>query len=181
MQNVSVSRRYARALLDVAGANADTVLSQLEALTKFFEEQHDVWVAASNPSLSRVQRMGVVEAVVKNASALDGSLVNLLKLMSDRNRFEILPGVTRQFRDLVDARMGRLRGKVTSATKLSADQLASVQKSLESLTSKKVMLEANVDPKILGGVIAQVGSKTFDGSIRAQLDDMKQKLTQPGR
>lgn len=93
-------------------------------------------------------------------------LTNLLKLLVDRNRMEVLPQLTRGYRDLVDARIGRVRGKVTSAVGLTAGQLAAVCGSLESLTQRRVLLESTVDASLLGGVVAQVGSRTYDGSLK---------------
>ena len=72
-----------------------------------------------------------------------------------------------------------MRGKVTSATKLGDEQLMAIKQSLESISQRNVVLETRVDPTILGGVVAQVGSRTFDGSLRRQLQDLGQQLVRP--
>lgn len=181
MSNVPVARRYARALLDAAGANADQVLEQLETLTGFFEKNAEIFAVLSSPALAKSQRMSVAQAVITSAPGLHPTLANLLKLLTDRSRFSALPFIARQFRDLVDARMGRVRGKVLSAAKLGDEQVAAIKKSLESLTQRSVVLETSVDASLLGGVVAQVGSQTYDGSLKSQLMELGRKLQQPVR
>lgn len=179
MQNVSVARRYARALLDAAGAEADEVLGQLEALLAFLEGQPELHAALRSPTLSRPERMTVLEAMLRGAG-VHVLVMNLLKLLTDRNRFDVLASLARQYRDLVDVRMGRVRGRVTSAVKLGDDQLAAIERSLEALTQRKVVLETSVDRSLIAGVVAQVGSKTFDGSTRTQLRELERSLGASG-
>lgn len=177
MSNVPVARRYARALLDAAGAQADLVLSQLETLSSFFEAQPEIFATLSSPTLTRTQRMSIAEAVVTSAPGLQPVVANLLRLLTDRNRFAALPFITRQFRDMVDVRLGRVRGTVTSAVKLGDAQVAALKKQLEAATQRSVVLETKVDPSLLGGVVAQVGSHQFDGSLKAQLAELGRTLS----
>ena len=176
MSNIPVARRYARALLDIAQGKADGVLEELEALTTFLKGQPELMATLSSPVVSRSQRSAIVAALVKAIPGLSATVINLLKLLTDRNRFASLPAISRQFRDLVDAKVGRIRGQVTSAVALSKEQLAQITTSLEALTQSKVMLEAKLDKGLLGGVVAQVGSKVYDGSLRSQLRTMAQEL-----
>lgn len=178
MSNVPVARRYARALLDAAGATADVVLEQLSGLAGFFHDNQALFEAASNPTQTRTQRMAVVDAVIASAPGLSPVLANLLKLLTDRNRFAALPDLARAYRELVDARMGRVRGRVTSAVKLGDAQVSALKKQLEALTQRSVVLETSVDASLLGGVVATVGSHQFDGSLRAQLNELGRTLTQ---
>ncbi len=181
MSNIPVARRYARALLDAAGSNADSVLEQLEQLSAFFDGQKELFTAMASPALTRMQRTALTDAVIHAIPGMQPTVINLLKLMTDRNRFSTLPFITRQFRDLVDARLGRMRGQVTSATKLGEGQVAAIKSSLEAMTKKTVLLDLKVDPTLIGGVVAQVGSKQYDGSLRNQLHEMAQSLSRPVR
>lgn len=181
MANIPVARRYARALLDAAGAQAETVLGQLEGVVTFLDGQAELFAALSSPALARSQRMAVLDAVLAGSPGLSPLVGNLMKLLTDRNRFAILPFVTRQFRDLVDVRVGRVRGKVTSATKLSDAQNEALKKTIEKLTQRTVLLESKVDPALIGGAVAQIGSFVFDGSLKAQLAEMGRTLSKPVR
>lgn len=177
MSNVPVARRYARALLDAAGAEADQVLAQLESLSTFLEGQAELFATLSSPTVPRTQRMAAVEAVVSGSAGILPVVANLLRLLSDRSRIPALPFITRQFRGLVDGRMKRVRGKVTSAVKLGDAQVAALKTQLETLTKQTVVLEAAVDPSLLGGVVAQVGSHQYDGSVKSQLAQLGRTLT----
>ena len=152
---------------------------QLEALTKFFDAQPEILATLSSPTLSRTQRLGLVETVIAQASGMEPMLANLLRLLNERSRFGALPFITRQFRGLVDSRMGRVRGSVTSASKLGDAQVTALKKQLEALTQRSVELETKVDPALLGGVIAQVGSHQYDGSLRSQLSALGRVLASP--
>lgn len=178
MSNVPVARRYARALLDASGANADQVLEQLETLITFFDGHKEIFETISSPTLTRTQRMNLVDAVIANAPGLQPVLGNVMKLLTDRNRFGALPFIARQYRDMVDSRMGRVRGRVTSAAKLGDAQITAITKQLEALTQRAVILETAVDPSLIGGVVANVGSHQYDGSIRSQLAELARTLTQ---
>lgn len=177
MSNVPVARRYARALLDAAATQADQVLVQMEALTAYFDGQPELFATMASPTLTRTQRQSLVDAVVKSVPGLLPLVANLLKLLTDRNRFGALPFITRQYRDLVDGRLGRVRGRVTSAARLGDAQVAALKKQLEALTQRSVVLETKVDPALLGGVVAQVGSHQYDGSLKSQLLDLGRSLT----
>lgn len=177
MSNVPVARRYARALLDASGADADKVLEQLESLAKYFETQPGLLETLSSPALARTQRQALVAALIANAPGILPLVANTLKLLDDRNRFGSLPFIARQLRDMVDSRMGRVRGTVTSAAKLGDAQVAAIKQQLETLTQRTVVLDAKVDPALLGGVVAQVGSHMYDGSLRSQLAELGRTLT----
>ncbi len=178
MVNVSIARRYARALLDVASeANrTDAVAEQLSAFVKALEQSPELSDVLLNPAYTRGQRTQVVEALIKMMGGVETTLANTLRLLVDRNRLTYLPDIARVYRDMADVRAGRVRGHVTSATKLSPDTVELLRKNLQQITQRDVILEAKEDPKLLGGVSAQVGSVLFDGSVRTQLEQLRREL-----
>jgi F-type H+-transporting ATPase subunit delta len=178
MVNVSIARRYARALLDVAAeANrTDAVADQLAAFVKAQEQSPELSDVLLNPAYSRSQRAHVVESMIKMTGNIDPVLANTLRMLVERNRLVYLPDISRVYRDLADARAGRVRGHVTSATQMPPDTLESLRKNLQQLTQRDVILESRVDPSLLGGVSAQVGSVMFDGSVRTQLEALRREL-----
>lgn len=180
MVNVSIARRYARALLDVASeaGRIDAVAEQLTAITGIFSQSAELTDVIVNPAYTRSQVSGVVEAVMKTVPNLEPTLANTLRLLSDRHRLGYLPDITRLFRDMADVRAGRVRGRVTTAAPLPPDALAQLQQTLQQLTQRNVILETRVDPSLLGGVSAQVGSLLYDGSLRTQLEELRRELKQ---
>jgi F-type H+-transporting ATPase subunit delta len=180
MVNVSIARRYARALLDVTAESqrTDAVATQLDSLVRTFEKSRELSDVLLNPAYSRAQRAQVVESLIQLAGNLDPILANTLRLLVERNRLTYLPDLARVFREMADARAGRVRGQITSASPLAPDTLEQVRKNLQQITQRDVILEQKVDPALLGGVSAQVGSVLYDGSLRTQLEQMRRELKQ---
>ncbi|HEX8701765.1 MAG TPA: ATP synthase F1 subunit delta [Myxococcaceae bacterium] len=180
MVNVSIARRYARALLDVAAETqrTDAVADQLNAFVSAFEKSRELSDVLLNPAYTRAQRSQVVEAIMKMMGTTEPVLANTLRLLVERNRLVYIPDIARVYRDMADARAGRARGVVTSAAPLSPEALQDLAKNLQQLTQRNVVLETRVDPSLLGGVSAQVGSVLYDGSVRTQLEQMRRDLKQ---
>lgn len=178
MVNVSIARRYARALLDVAAEaqRTDAVAEQLSSFVTAFEGSRELSDVLLNPAYTRTQRSQVVEAIMKAMGTVEPALANTLRLLVERNRLTYLPDIARVYRDMADARAGRARGVVTSAAPLAPAALEELAKNLQQLTQRNVVLETRVDPSLLGGVSAQVGSVLYDGSVRTQLEQMRREL-----
>jgi F-type H+-transporting ATPase subunit delta len=177
MVNVSVARRYARALLE-AGAqdDADRVSAQLEALNQLIHARPELHAFLADPTYTRAQQHAVMDVLIQKLPIDAEPLPRFLRLLIDRRRLASLPDIARQFRDLADARAGRVRGTVVSATPLAPETLQQLQKALESVTNSEVLLQAEVDPNVIGGVATQVGSVLYDGTLRTGLDEIRRAL-----
>ena len=176
MVNVSIARRYARALIEAAGPASDQVLFQLEAFVAALTQSPELEDVVENPAYPREQKAAVIDAVMAKVGAHEPMLINLIKLLGDRHRLVYLPDIARLFRDQADLKAGRVRGKVVSAVPLSSEALGRLERSLEALTQRNVVLETQVDPSILGGASTQVGSVIYDGTLRTQLDQLRREL-----
>src|SRR4051812_25322450 len=136
MVNVSIARRYARALIEAAGPASDQVLVQLEAFVKVLTGSPELDDVVSNPAYPREQKAAVIDGVMAQVGAKEPMLINLIKLLGDRNRLGYLADIARLFRDQADLKAGRVRGKVVSAVALSSDALRTMERSLEALTQR---------------------------------------------
>ncbi len=179
MHTGPIARRYAKALFSLAveTGRVEGWAASLEALRHAVETSPDLEDVLSNPVYSREQRRVIVEKLAA-ALSLDPEPAHLLFLLGDRNRLAYLPAVVETFRDLADAHLGRIRAKVTSAVKLDDAAAQAIAEKLSQATKAKVLLDRAVDPALLGGVIAQVGSLVYDGSVRAQLETLRNQLKQ---
>lgn len=179
MNTGPIARRYAKALFSLAAetGRVEAWARSLEALRQALETSPDLADVLSNPVYSKVQRRTIVEKLASSLS-LDPEPANLLFLLGDRNRLAYLAAVVETFRDLSDAHLGRIRAKVTSAVKLDDVAAQAIADKLSQATKAKVLLDRAVDPSLLGGVVAQVGSLVYDGSVRAQLEDLRNRLKQ---
>jgi len=175
----SIARRYAKALfgLAVEQGRVEPWADSLQDLKKAGEASPDLGDVLSNPVYTREQRRAVV-GQLSAALKLDAEPANLLLLLGDRNRLAYLPAVVDTFRELADQHLGRVRATVTSAVPLDAAAAQAIAEQLAGKVNAKVLVERAVDPAILGGVVAQVGSQLWDGSVRTQLEALRRALKQ---
>jgi F-type H+-transporting ATPase subunit delta len=186
----SVARRYAKALLSLAtgsegdGANgsgphaqAERFAAQLRDLAASLETSADTRAALLNPGFSAAQRHKAIDALEQQLQ-LDPGIVNFLRLLLDRQRIAALPAIARAYGELLDQRLGRVRATVTSAQPLGEGELSSVRDALAKAVQRTILLEAKTDPALVGGVVAQVGGTVFDGSVRTQLNRLRDELKQ---
>ncbi len=101
---------------------------------------------------------------------------NFALLLLERGRISALPAIARAYKQLVDERLGRVQATVTSAQPLDPATAASVQRALEKRTGKRVVITSNVDPSLIGGVVARVGDLVFDGSLKSKLEALRARI-----
>jgi F-type H+-transporting ATPase subunit delta len=173
----SIARRYAKALFSLAveKGRIEPWSDSLLALGKAIEDSTELRDVLQNPAYPREIRAAVVARLTEPLQ-LDAAPAALLQLLGERNRLGGLSGIVAAFRELADVELGRVRAKVTSAVPLDDAAIIAIAEKLSAATQKKVLVERAVDPAILGGVVAQVGSVVYDGSIRTQLEDLRSTL-----
>jgi F-type H+-transporting ATPase subunit delta len=170
--------RYAKALLDVLyPARAESGIDQLRKFLSVLSEQDDARLVFENPTLSVVSRKDLLDKM-GDALSLDPPIRNFLGLLIERNRLDLLDEIAKTYEALLDEKLGIVRARVTTALALDAIQQEQVSARLHALTGKKVRMETFVDPTLIGGLVAQVGSTIYDGSIRQQLQTFRNSLTQ---
>jgi F-type H+-transporting ATPase subunit delta len=175
----SIGRRYAKALFSLAveQGRIEPWSEGLRALKAAVESSRDLRDVLQNPVYTREQRRAVA-AKLAEALKLDADPASLLYLLADRNRLAHLAAVVDHFGELADAKLGRVRARVTTATAIDASTLSALGARLGEAARATVLVEHLVEPKIIGGVIAQIGSIVYDGSLRTQLEQLKTSLKQ---
>lgn len=174
----SIPRRYARALFGLAEekGRVEPWLEGLEALEQAIAGSAELRDALTNAAYAKEDRRALAGELAR-AFALDDEPRNLLLLLADRGRLESLLGVVDHFRALADEKLGRVRARVVSAVPLGEGAARQIAGKLARAARAEVILDQAVDPSILGGVIAQIGSLTYDGSVRTQLEELRRSLT----
>lgn len=177
MASGSVARRYARALmsLGVEDGGFEKYAAELDRLRVAFDESaelRDLWL---NPANDRAHRMAGVDGLA-GPLALSPVIVNLLRMMVERQRLGDLPDIARAYHELVDAKIGRVQATLTSASPLAPELIESISSALAKITGKQIVLESKVDGRLIGGVVAQVGGTVFDGSLKTQLEELRGSL-----
>jgi F-type H+-transporting ATPase subunit delta len=173
----SIARRYAKALFGLAVEvdRVDAWAQSLVALKKAVDASPELREILASPVYTREQRQGLAAGLAK-ALQLDREPASLLALLADRNRLAYLAGVAETFGRLADEKLGRVRARVASAVPLAEAQAAALAQRLAEASRAEVIVERVVDPSLLGGVVAQVGSLVYDGSLRSQLEDLRRAM-----
>lgn len=178
----AAERRYAEALLDsVWEEPAETrqaVSEQLALLAASVRESFDLRNALENPSYGSDDRLRVLDAIAERLELSD-RVRTFARLVVERGRAAEIGAIAETFNRLLDARAGRVKARVLSAVPLGDDAVDGIRKALEDRTGKTVEIELGIDPELIGGVRAEIGSTVFDGSIRAELDRLRELLTRP--
>lgn len=172
-----IADRYAEAMLDVADDNQclDYVKNDLAVVSSTIKESDDLRKFLGHPIISNKDKKDVIEAVFLNK--ISPYVINLLKLLLDRNRMFIIEAINDSFRELFNKRFNIALAVVTTAIEIDEGTKSVIQQKLSEILAKHVELETSVDPKILGGVLVTIGDSVLDGSIKGRLDDIKRQLT----
>jgi len=174
------ANRYAKALFDVALAEK-TDLAQvdrdLEAVVAMLHESPDLARAAGRAGVTDAARVALIEAVAERMG-LTAPVKKLLVLLADGRRLNLVPDLAASFRERMLNHQNIVRAVVTSAAPLSAEKTKALEDSLSKVTGKKVDLSVSVDPELLGGVVARIGSTVYDGSVRTQLGKVRKQLVE---
>ena len=180
MTNRTAATRYARALLDVTVAEKGD-LSQVEAdlagFADLFKQYPTLEKVLLNPAVPVQRKRAVVEELTTKAKVAP-VVAKLLVLLAGRDRLVLLPDLVAAFRDRVLDYQKIVRAEVTTAVALSPDRARAVEESLAKLTGRTVTLATHIDPSIIGGVVARIGSTIYDGSVTRQLQKMKERLVE---
>ena len=178
MKNVILARRYAKALfaLGKQEGKGEEYSDRLDAVAALYhDEAAGVRDALTNPLYPLEARRQIMTRIAESAGA-DNMLGGFLNLLLEKNRADILPDIAEEFRRMTDRDRNISHGVVISAVALSDDLLAKTQATLEKLTGSRVLLETRVDPSLIGGIVAKVGDLVLDGSIRTQLNGLKESI-----
>jgi|SRR5450432_1245534 F-type H+-transporting ATPase subunit delta len=173
-----VAGRYARAFAEVITAqelDGDKTAQELDDLAAMISESHDLRNIFQNPAVEHKQKLGLLDAVMKQAGG-PKLLRNFMAVLIDHNHIGQMKEIARMFRRELDARMGIADAQVTSARELSATEKKDLEKQLATVTGKKVRATYSEDAELLGGAIVRVGSTIYDGSVRGQLEKIKQQI-----
>jgi F-type H+-transporting ATPase subunit delta len=173
-----VANRYARALADVlaSAGNYQQVLGEIENFAAAYHESPELRDVCDTPTVSMAQKLGLVEAIA-GKMGLSHVTLNFLRVLMSHYRFPLLAEIAQAFRDVVNARLGIVQVMISSATELGEDDRKLLQQRFNELTQRQSELEFRLDGALIGGLVAQIGSTVYDGSIRGQLDRIRERLS----
>jgi F-type H+-transporting ATPase subunit delta len=178
MRSSAAARRYARALFSLAKEEdriAET-RQELQQLADLVAENEELQHALFRPLHPVAERRAVLREVAERLG-FSTTARNFFSFLIDQRRLVDFEGIREEYEHLADAAAGRAKAEVVSASPLSHEQRDRLLRALSARTGREVELDVKIDPSLLGGAIASVGTLVFDGSLRTQLNQLRASLT----
>jgi F-type H+-transporting ATPase subunit delta len=178
---LAIANRYSRALGEAVLApgsslSADDALTQLNAVAGLLESTPELNHVLRSPAVNAQAKRNVLNGLAAQAG-LAPMIRNLLLVVSDHKRIGLFGEIVKGFEAYVDQQRGLVRASITVAAELAESEKVALEAALGKVTGRRVLAEYAVDPGLIGGAVAKVGSTVYDGSVRGELARMRRKLT----
>jgi F-type H+-transporting ATPase subunit delta len=173
----AIARRYATALADVVTERAEAreVQQELAAWADLLRANPNLREVFANPTIALDQKRAVLKRLLEIGRPRP-TTANFLKVLLQNQRLTELEEINRRFAEVLDGRAGMVAARVTTARPVAAATQKTLEATLHNLTGKKVRIEFDTDPEMIGGLVTRIGSTVYDGSVRNQLEQIKEKM-----
>jgi F-type H+-transporting ATPase subunit delta len=174
----SVAPRYARAFAQVAESehlDAAQAQQQMRDFAETLAGSFELRELLADPSILLSQKLKVLDAMAGKIG-MSPQVRNFLAVILEHHRLSELKEIIEQYREIADAHADAVEASITSAYALHPEDKAQLEAQVAKLAGAKVKASYVEDPTLLGGAIVQIGSTIYDGSVRAQLQQLRQRL-----
>ncbi|WP_423146965.1 ATP synthase F1 subunit delta [Rubrolithibacter danxiaensis] len=178
MSEIQVASRYAKSLIDLAEEqNAlEKVKDDITFFIKICKSNPELKAVLKNPIISPDKKISILNQLFGNSVHL--LIISFFKIVVSKGRSEILYATAQEFLNEYNIRKGIVKARVTSAAPLSEENINKIAAVIKETVKGEIVLEAKVDPDLIGGFILQVGDKQFDTSISSSLQKLKKEFSQ---
>ena len=176
MAERTVARRYAEAFVNSAEASSRLAagLEELERIAQLYGISKEFQRFLGSPEIGPADKERTLDRAF--ASVAGPETMGLLRLLLKKDRVDHLPLVNQEAKGVSEARRGVVRGRVATAHPISSAETERLARAIGKAVGKQVILERQVDPSLIGGIRVSVGSALLDGSVRAQLERVREQL-----
>jgi F-type H+-transporting ATPase subunit delta len=178
----ALAHRYASALVDIVLKPGSTLkpedaTAQLRAAAQMVAQSAELRTALLTPAIPTSRKRAVMAKLLDEIGA-STYVRNFIYVVINHRRIGMLNEMSEAFELALDERLGFARAEVVSASAVDEKRSAALESELSRLTGKRMRLRFRVDPELLGGVTARIGSTLYDGSLRGQLQQLRRELTE---
>lgn len=166
---------YAKAFLGVGKSSGKTeeMLGQLQAVSEAVGEIPKLSSALESPQISSEAKQKILQKAF--GSKLDKDLMNFLKVIGKKGRFDCLSQISASANRLYDETSGKVQAEIVTAEQIEQSVAKDIADQLEKALGKKVTVKTTVDPKIIGGMVIRIGDTIHDASVVSQLNQVRTK------
>jgi F-type H+-transporting ATPase subunit delta len=179
----SLARRYASALLGLSTSpmQRDKFARDLSAIAELARARDEAGkpvlaILSAERFSSRDRKKLIGSLASRTGTDVDPMVIRFLEHIIDKGRMEGLLEINRAYERMADEAAGRIQAHITSASPLTPDAVGRIKAALEQATGKTVVASISVDPELIGGIVARVGSYLIDGSVRSSLQQLRASL-----
>ena len=175
----SVAGSYSRAFADVVmddHLDADRCVAELKTIAGLFKESIALRRVWENPAVPEEQKHKLLD-VISQRDGISKQARNLIAVLIDHRRMHFLDRIIEQLEKELDARRGFAEAQIVSARPLNEGEKLQFEAQVEKLTHKKVRASYGEDPSLLGGALVRIGSTIYDGSVKGQLEKIKEAIS----
>lgn len=173
----SLARRYSKALLDLSQEKnllAETE-SELKTFSEMVRQNHQLKDVLGSFEIAAEKKQRVISELGAKMQ-LSPLVTNFLLLLAQKDRLVALSDIAREFTRQVDAVLGQARATLVSASPASLQLVETIRQALETKSRKKIILQEQVDPEILGGLLLKMEGSLWDASVRGELQKIKEQM-----
>ena len=176
-----MARRYATALADVVMARGEArqVQEELSVWEEMINSNAQLLEVFRNPTVPYEQKRKVLTTLIKRTRVRQ-TTANFLQVLLQNQRLAELGEVNRRFAQVLDERAGVVSAEVTTARPIASSSQETLRAKLAQLTGQQVRLDFKTDEDLIGGMVTRIGSTIYDGSVRSQLQQVKERLAGKG-
>ena len=169
------ARRYAEAAFELAARDGshDQWARDLETAAGIVADER-VSGVLDNPSIPQSERQQLVQRIL--GPRVEGPALNLVRLLVERGRAELLPQVAAEYRRIANRHQGIVEAVVTSAAPLTTDETEALRRRIEVMAGTRIDLRTEVDESLIGGLTVKVGGRLLDASVRGRLERLREEL-----
>ena len=169
------ARRYAEAIFQLADRDAafGTWRDGLTFVVQVLGNER-ASRALSDPAQPFAERRKLLDRIL--GKRVSPAVANLVRLLTQRSRLDLLPRIATEFQRLVNRQRGIVEATVTSALPLNRAETESLTTRIQAMTGAEVDLRSIVDPKLIGGLTVRVGDTLLDASVRGRLERLREQL-----
>jgi F-type H+-transporting ATPase subunit delta len=175
----SVASTYARAFADVVldtHLDAGRAIGGLRSIAGLLAESTELRRVWENPAVPAEQKRRLLDVIVQR-DGIDRPVRNLVAVLIDHRRVQFLGRIVEQLEKELDARLGFAEAQISSARQLGEGEKRALEAQIEKTTGKKVRARYGLDASLLGGAVVRVGSTIYDGSVKGQLERIKDAIS----
>lgn len=176
MADLVVATRYAEALLGAVddAQRLDAICDELRAISAMVDENRQMRAFLEGPNVVEAHKHDFVQKIF--GGKIEQETLDFLRLLLHRHRIDHLALIATEFTKMVEARRNQVRVQLTTAIDLPADMLERLKRALDAAMDKDCLIYPRTDPRVIGGVVAVIGDRVIDGSIRSSLGELRKQL-----